>query len=140
MTRSQPSFWTDPDLSLAAFVADNATVMGNVSLAEGSSVWYTAVVRGDVEQIVIGKYSNVQDGAVLHGDPGKPTVLEDYVTVGHRAVIHSAHIEKGCLIGIGAIILDGVRVGTGSIIGAGSVVTKDVPKRSLVIGIPAKKK
>ena len=139
MTRSQQSFWSKPDLSLAAFVADNATVMGNVSLAEGSSIWYTAVVRGDVEQIIIGKHSNVQDGAVLHGDPGKPTVLEDYVTVGHRAVIHSAHIETGCLIGIGAIILDGVRVGAGSIVGAGSVVTKDIPARSLVVGIPARK-
>ena len=139
MTRSHPNFWSNPDLSLAAFVAENATVMGNVSLAAGSSVWYTAVVRGDVEQIRVGKYSNIQDGAVLHGDPGKPTVLEDYVTVGHRAVIHSAYIETGCLIGIGAIILDGVRVGAGSIVGAGSVVTKDVAERSLVVGIPARK-
>jgi carbonic anhydrase/acetyltransferase-like protein (isoleucine patch superfamily) len=133
------SFWSAPDLSLASFIADNATVIGDVSLAEGSSIWYGAVVRGDVERIAIGKYSNVQDGAILHGDPGKPTVLEDYVTIGHRAVIHSAYIETGCLIGIGAVVLDGVKVGTGSIIGAGSVVTKDVPKRSLVVGIPAKK-
>jgi carbonic anhydrase/acetyltransferase-like protein (isoleucine patch superfamily) len=133
------SFWSAPDLSLASFVADNATVLGDVSLAEGSSIWYGAVVRGDVEKIAIGKYSNVQDGAVLHGDPGQPTVLEDYVTVGHQAVIHSAYIETGCLIGIGAVILNGVRIGTGSIIGAGSVVTKDVPERSLVVGIPAKK-
>jgi carbonic anhydrase/acetyltransferase-like protein (isoleucine patch superfamily) len=139
MAQSSHSFWSVPDLSLASFVADNATVLGNVSVAEGSSIWYGAVVRGDVEKIAIGKYSNVQDGAVLHGDPGKPTVLEEYVTVGHRAVIHSAHIETGCLIGIGAIVLDGVRVGAESIIGAGSVVTKDVPKRSLVVGIPAKK-
>ena len=80
----------------------------------------------------------MQDGAVLHGDPGKPTVLEDYVTIGHRAVIHSAYIETGCLIGIGAIVLDGVRVGAGSIVGAGSVVTKDVPARSLVVGIPGR--
>ena len=133
------SFWSAPDLSLASFVADNATVMGNVSLAEGSSIWYGAVVRGDVETIAIGKHSNIQDGAVLHGDPGKPTILEDYVTGGHRAVIHSAYIETGCLIGIGAVILDGVRVGAGSIVGAGSVVTKDVPERSLVVGVPAKK-
>ncbi len=139
MAQSQDFYWSAPDLSLASFVADNATVIGNVALAEGCSIWYGAVVRGDVEQIAIGKYSNVQDGAVLHGDPGKPTVLEDYVTVGHRAVIHSAYIETGCLIGIGAVILDGVRVGAGSIIGAGSVVTKDVPERSLVVGIPAQK-
>ena len=139
MTQSDASHWSVVNISQAAFVANNATVIGNVSLAEGSSVWYGTVVRGDVEQIIIGKYSNIQDGAVLHGDPGKPTVLEDYVTVGHRAVIHSAHIETGCLIGIGAIVLDGVRVGTGSIIGAGSVVTKDVPARSLVVGVPGRK-
>lgn len=130
--------WTRPDLSNAAFVAPSATVVGQVFLAAGASVWYGAVVRGDVEQIRVGRCTNIQDGAILHGDPGQPTVLEDYVTVGHRAVIHSAHIEQGCLIGIGAIVLDGVRVGAGSIVGAGAVVTKDVPGRSLVVGIPAK--
>ncbi|MEA5469083.1 gamma carbonic anhydrase family protein [Spirulina sp. 06S082] len=134
-----PLYWPSPDTTLAAFIAPNATVMGRVSLKEGTSIWYGAVVRGDVERIEIGAYTNVQDGAILHGDPGKPTILEDYVTIGHRAVIHSAAIETGCLIGIGAIVLDGVRVGTGSIIGAGSVVTKDVPPRSLVIGVPGKK-
>jgi Carbonic anhydrases/acetyltransferases, isoleucine patch superfamily len=128
-----------PDLSKAAFVADNATVIGKVEVGEGASIWYGTVVRGDVERIVIGNHTNVQDGAVLHGDPGLVTVLEDYVTVGHRAVIHSAHIEKGCLIGIGAIILDGLRVGSGSIIGAGSIVTKDVPPSSMVLGVPGKK-
>jgi carbonic anhydrase/acetyltransferase-like protein (isoleucine patch superfamily) len=96
------------------------------------------VLRADVEAIQIGAYTNVQDGAILHGDPGQPTVLEDYVTIGHRAVIHSAHVERGCLIGIGAIVLNGVRVGAGSIVGAGALVTKDVPPRSLVIGLPAK--
>lgn len=139
MTQSQDCYWSDPDLSQATFVAPNATVMGQISLSQGSSIWYGAVVRGDVEQIAIGKHTNVQDGAILHGDPGKPTIIEDYVTIGHRAVIHSAYIETGCLIGIGAIILDGVRVGAGSIVGAGSVVTKDVLERSLVIGIPARK-
>ena len=136
---STNSYWSTPDLSQAAFIADNAVVMGNVSLAEGVSVWYSAVVRGDVEKIEIGKYTNIQDGAILHGDPGKPTILEDYVTVGHRAVIHSAHIEQGCLIGIGAVVLDGVRVGSGSIVGAGSIVTKDVEPRSLIVGVPARK-
>ena len=127
-----------PDLSAAAFVAPNATVIGQVEVAAGASIWYGAVVRGDVERILIGQSTNIQDGAILHGDPGKPTVLDAYVTVGHRAVIHSAHVELGCLIGIGAIVLDGVRVGAGSIVGAGAVVTKDVPGRSLVLGIPAK--
>ena len=136
---NQPFFWPSPDLSKAAFVADNATVIGKVEVGKGASIWYGTVVRGDVEKIIIGNHANVQDGAVLHGDPGLVTVLEDYVTVGHRAVIHSAHIEKGCLIGIGAIILDGLRVGSGSIIGAGSIVTKDVPPSSMVLGVPGKK-
>ncbi|MBD1912698.1 MULTISPECIES: gamma carbonic anhydrase family protein [unclassified Leptolyngbya] len=132
------NYWNTPDLSAAAFVASNATVIGKVTLAEGASIWYGAVARGDLEHIHIGRGTNVQDGAVLHGDPGKPTILEDYVTIGHRAVVHSAHIERGSLIGIGAIVLDGVRVGAGSIVGAGSVVTKDVPARSLAVGTPAK--
>jgi carbonic anhydrase/acetyltransferase-like protein (isoleucine patch superfamily) len=131
-------FWPQPDLSQAAFVAPNATIVGAVTIGQDASIWYQAVVRGDVEGIIIGDRSNVQDGAVLHGDPGKPTVLEADVTIGHRAVIHSAHIESGCLIGIGSIVLDGVRVGSGSIVGAGAVVTKDVPPRSLVVGIPGK--
>ena len=136
---SNNSFWAAPDLSSAAFIASNAVVMGNVTLGKGSSVWYGATVRADVEKIIIGQCTNIQDGAILHGDPGKVTILEDYVTVGHRAVIHSAHIEHGCLIGIGAVILDGVRVGAGSIIGAGSIVTKNVSERSLVVGVPARK-
>lgn len=135
---SFPSYWPPVDTSQAAFVADNATVIGHVTIAEGASIWYGAIVRGDVEKITIGPHSNVQDGVVLHGDPGKETILESHVTVGHRAVIHSAHIESGCLIGIGAIVLDGVRVGAGSIVGAGAVVTKDVPRRSLVVGIPGR--
>ena len=143
MNLNQPflstTYWSNPDLSQAAFVAPNAVVMGQVLLASGVSIWYGAVVRGDVERIEIGERTNVQDGAILHGDPGKPTILEDYVTVGHRAVVHSAHIERGCLIGIGAVVLDGVRVGTGSIIGAGAVVTKEVPPFSLVVGVPAKR-
>jgi carbonic anhydrase/acetyltransferase-like protein (isoleucine patch superfamily) len=134
-----PSYWQPPDLSQAAFVAPNAVVVGDVSLAPGSSVWYGAVIRGDVERIEIGKCTNIQDGAILHGDPGVVTLLEEYVTVGHRAVIHAAHVERGCLIGIGAVVLDGVRVGAGSIIGVGCIVTKDVPERSLMVGVPARR-
>jgi carbonic anhydrase/acetyltransferase-like protein (isoleucine patch superfamily) len=132
------SYWSSPDISQAAFIAANAVVMGSVKIAAGVSIWYGAVVRGDLEGIEIGECTNIQDGAILHGDPGLPTILEDHVTVGHRAVIHSAYIERGSLIGIGAVILDGVRVGAGSIIGAGAVVTKDVPALSLVVGIPGK--
>lgn len=132
--------WSSPDLSQAAFIAPNATVMGNLTLKVGANIWYGAVVRADVETITIGAHTNIQDGAILHGDPGEPTVLEDYVTVGHRAVIHSAHIERGSLIGIGAVVLNGVSVGGGSMIAAGCVVTKDVPARSLVVGVPAKVK
>ncbi len=133
------SYWSPPDLSQAAFVAPNAVVIGHVLIGVGASIWYGAVVRGDVERIEIGDRTNIQDGAILHGDPGKPTILEDHITVGHRAVVHSAHIERGSLIGIGAVVLDGVRVGAGSIVGAGAVVSKDVPPLSLVVGVPAKR-
>ncbi len=135
---STASYWSNPDLSHAIFVAPNAVVIGVVNISAGVSIWYGAVIRGDVERIEIGAHTNIQDGAILHSDPGYPTIIEDHVTIGHRAVIHSAYIERGCLIGIGAIILSGVRVGTGSIIGAGAVVTKDVPPLSLVVGVPAK--
>ncbi|MBD2355518.1 gamma carbonic anhydrase family protein [Tolypothrix sp. FACHB-123] len=135
---STASYWPSPDFSVAAFIAANAIVVGSVNIKSGVSIWYGAVVRADVERIDIGECTNIQDGAILHCDPGFPTILEDRVTVGHRAVIHSAYIERGSLIGIGAIILDGVRVGTGSIVGAGAVVTKDVPPFSLVMGIPGK--
>ena len=134
-----PSYWPPPDLSQAAFVAPNAVIVGDVEIAQGASIWYSAVIRGDVEKIKIGAYTNIQDGAILHGDPGEITCLEDYVTIGHRAVIHGAHIEKGCLIGIGAVILNGIRVGTGSLIGAGAIVNKDVPSGSLVVGVPARR-
>lgn len=132
------SDWKSPQFSQAAFVAASAVIIGSVSIAARASIWYGSVVRGDVERIEIGECTNIQDGAILHGDPGLPTILEDYVTVGHRAVVHSAHIERGSLIGIGAIVLNGVRVGAGSIIGAGAVVTKNVPPGSLVLGLPGK--
>ena len=132
------TYWQPPDISKATFIAPNATIVGHVRLGVGVSVWYGAVLRGDVEAIIVGDHSNIQDGAILHGDPGSPTILESDVTIGHRAIIHGAHIESGCLIGMGAIVLDGVRVGSGSIIGAGAVVTKNVPARSRVVGVPGK--
>ena len=127
-----------PNLEIATFVAPTATVVGWVEVSAGVTLWYGAVLRGDVEKIYLGAHTNIQDGAILHGDPGQPTVLGSHVTVGHRAVIHGAQIEEGCLIGIGSIVLNGVTVGSGSIIGAGAVVTKSIPPRSLVMGIPAK--
>lgn len=138
LTSSLPAYWPPPNLSKAAFVAATATIVGQVDIAQGVSVWYGAVLRGDVEKIQIGKGTNIQDGAILHGDPGEPTILGSFVTVGHRAVIHSAQIGNGSLIGIGAIVLNGVCIGAGCIIGAGAVVTKDVPDRSLVMGVPGK--
>ena len=135
MTGSKP--WPDPQIDANAWVAESAVVIGNVQMAAGSSLWPTAVARGDLEQISIGAGSNVQDGAVLHGDPGKPVRLGADVTVGHRAVIHGATLEDGCLVGIGAIVLNGVTVGAGALVAAGSVVTKDVPPGTLVMGTPA---
>ncbi len=135
MTGSKP--WPDPQIDANAWVAESAVVIGNVQMAAGSSLWPTAVARGDLEQISIGAGSNVQDGAVLHGDPGQPVRLGAHVTVGHRAVIHGATLEDGCLVGIGAIVLNGVTVGAGALVAAGSVVTKDVPPGTLVMGAPA---
>ncbi|NJK40989.1 MAG: gamma carbonic anhydrase family protein [Acaryochloridaceae cyanobacterium SU_2_1] len=133
-----PQTWSTPDLSLASFVAATASVIGNVQICQGVSIWYGAVLRGDIERIEVGEFTNIQDGAILHGDLGEPTLLSEYVTVGHRAVIHSARLGRGCLVGIGAIILNGVEIGEGSIIGAGAVVSKSVPPRSLWVGVPAK--
>lgn len=127
-----------PNREAASFIADTARVIGWVEIGRGVSIWYGAVVRGDVERILLGARSNIQDGAILHGDPGQPTILGEDVTVGHRAVIHSAQIGSGSLIGIGAVILNQVTIGSGSIVGAGAVVTKSVPERSLVLGVPAK--
>jgi carbonic anhydrase/acetyltransferase-like protein (isoleucine patch superfamily) len=103
-------------------------------------VWPTAVIRGDVERITIGARSNVQDGAVVHADPGVPTVIGTDCVIGHRAIVHGTTLEDGVLVGMGAILLNRVRVGRGSVIGAGAVVTEGtvVPPGSLVVGMPAR--
>jgi carbonic anhydrase/acetyltransferase-like protein (isoleucine patch superfamily) len=132
--------WPDPQIHPEAWVSEQAVLIGDVRLAAGASLWPTAVARGDVCPIVIGEDSNVQDGAVLHGDPGQPVCIGREVTIGHRAVIHGATLEDGCLIGIGAIVLNGVTVGAGALVAAGSVVTKDVPPGALVMGAPAQVK
>jgi carbonic anhydrase/acetyltransferase-like protein (isoleucine patch superfamily) len=132
-----PSGWPDPQVHPSAWVAASAVLIGDVRLAAGASLWPTAVARGDVCPIVIGEGSNVQDGAVLHGDPGQPVSIGADVTIGHRAVVHGATLEDGCLIGIGAVVLNGVTVGAGALVAAGAVVTKDVPAGALVMGAPA---
>ena len=124
--------WPKPRLDDAAWVAPSAVVMGDVAVEAGVSIWPTAVLRGDLCTIRVGRDGNVQDGAVLHGDPGEPVRIGVEVTIGHRAVVHGATIGDGALIGIGAVVLNGVTVGEGALVAAGSVVMKDVPA-----GVPA---
>ncbi len=122
------------------FIAPNATVFGNVRMGAESSIWYGAVVRGDVEHIHIGSQTNIQDLCVLHADPGYPCVIGDRVTIGHAAIIHGATLEEDVLIGMRAVVLNGAVVGSGSVIAAGCVVTEGtlIPPRSLVMGMPGK--
>jgi len=122
------------------FIAPTATVIGNVTIAPGSSVWFGAVIRSDLALIQIGRNTSVQDNAVIHIREGIETRIGDQVTMGHGAIVHGAQIEDTVLIGIGAIILDKARVGKGSIVGAGAVVTEgtQIPRRSLVLGVPGK--
>lgn len=122
------------------WVAPGAQVMGNVTLRSGSSVWFNAVIRGDNELIEVGAGSNVQDGAVLHNDPGFPLIIGDGCTVGHQATLHGCVIGENSLVGMGATILNGARIGRDSIVGANALVTegKVFPDGSLIVGAPAK--
>ncbi|WP_286236722.1 gamma carbonic anhydrase family protein [Neptuniibacter halophilus] len=124
------------------FVADNATVIGNVELHDRSSIWFNVVIRGDNDPIIIGPGSNVQDGAVLHTDPGYTLRLGADVTVGHMAMLHGCEVGDGSLIGIGAVVLNGAKIGKGCLIGANALVPEgmEIPDHSLVVGSPAKVK
>lgn len=123
-----------------AFIHPLAFVCGRVVLKDRASVWPFAVIRGDTERIEIGENSNIQDGTIVHADHGFPTIIGDRVGVGHRAIIHGAIIEPDSLIGMGAILLNGVRVGTGSIVAAGAVCREgmQIPPNSMVMGVPGK--
>ena len=137
-----------PKIHPDSFVAFGARIIGDIELAEGVSVWYNSVLRADVHAIRIGRFSNIQDNSTLHvespragqNDSGSPTILGDYVTVGHGCILHACTVEDYCLIGMGAIILDGAVIGKGSIVGAGTLVTKgsQIPPFSVVLGSPGK--
>jgi carbonic anhydrase/acetyltransferase-like protein (isoleucine patch superfamily) len=129
-----------PTVHPSAFIAPTAAVMGDVVLEEESSVWYAAVVRGDMAPIRIGAQTNVQDGTVVHVDEGVPCTVGRRVGVGHRVILHGCAVEDDCLIGMGSIILNGARIGRGSVIAAGAVVPEgmQVPPGSLVMGLPGR--
>lgn len=124
----------------SAFIAPGATVLGDVTLGEDSSVWYGAVLRGDMAPIVIGAQTNLQDGTIVHVDTDAPCIVGRRVGVGHRVILHGCTVEDDCLIGMGSILLNGARIGAGSVVAAGAVVPEgmQVPARSLVMGVPGR--
>jgi gamma-carbonic anhydrase len=139
-TRIRHFLGRSPNVHPSAYVAPGATVIGDVTISEFSSVWFSAVVRADINQIVIGPRSNIQDGAVVHLADEFGTYIGELVTVGHKAIVHACTVADEVLVGMGAIILDGAEIGARSIIGAGALVTggKKIPPGSLVIGSPGK--
>ncbi|MEO6390942.1 MAG: gamma carbonic anhydrase family protein [Pyrinomonadaceae bacterium] len=137
----RPFRGTSPQIHPTAFIEESAQIIGDVQIGANSSVWFNTVLRGDVFYIRIGDRSNVQDGTVIHVSHGEhATILEDEVTVGHNVTLHGCYVERGSLIGIGSIVMDGVRVGEKSLVAAGSLVTPgtQIPPRSMVMGSPAK--
>jgi carbonic anhydrase/acetyltransferase-like protein (isoleucine patch superfamily) len=122
------------------FIADNATVIGSVALEDKTSIWFNAVLRGDDALITIGEGSNVQDGSVLHSDPGLPLTLGSYVTIGHMVMLHGCTIGNNSLVGIGAVILNNAKIGNNCLVGAGSLIPegKEYPDGSLILGTPGR--
>ncbi|MGH7198718.1 MAG: gamma carbonic anhydrase family protein [Candidatus Omnitrophota bacterium] len=129
-----------PKIHPSVFIAPGAHVIGDVTLARGANIWFTAVIRGDIAPIRIGEGTNIQDGCVVHVDRNLPCILKNKITMGHQATAHACVVEEGVLVGIGARILSGARVGAYSLIGAGAVVLENarIPARSLVLGLPGK--
>jgi len=134
-----PSYST-PQIDPSAWLAPNSTVLGDVMIGAGSSVWYGAVVRADCAPVRIGRRTNIQDLCVLHADPGFPCEIGDEVTIGHGAIVHGARVANRVMIGMRAVVLNGAQLGEFCVVGAGAVVTEGmvVPPRSLVLGVPAK--
>ncbi len=128
------------DIAGDVYVAPSATIIGDVCLKPESSVWFGAVLRGDIERITVGRGSNVQDGTVMHTDPDNPCTLGDYVTVGHMAMLHGCDVGDGSLVGIGATLLNGSRIGKNCIVGAHTLITegKEFPDGVLIVGTPGK--
>jgi carbonic anhydrase/acetyltransferase-like protein (isoleucine patch superfamily) len=131
---------TRPNVAPDAWVAPTAVLAGRVTLAAQSGVWYCSVLRADLDSVTIGPRSNIQDGCVVHADPGFPVTVGEGVSVGHRAVLHGCTIADDVLIGMGAVVLNGARIGAGSLVAAGAVVLEgtEVPPGSLVAGVPGK--
>lgn len=131
-----------PAIDPSCFVSENASVIGDVSLGKGSSIWFGAVVRGDIKKISIGDRTNVQDLCVLHVESSNDLMIGDDVTIGHKAILHGCYVGDRVLVGMGATIMNGAKVADDCIIGAGAIITEGVqiPSRSLVIGIPGKVK
>jgi len=132
-----------PKIHETAFITDGAVIVGDVEIAEDASVWYGSVLRGDVNYIRVGARTNIQDMTMIHvSSKGLPTILEENITVGHRVTLHACYVESGCLIGMGAIIMDGARIGKNSLVAAGALVTPgtQIPPNSLVVGSPARVK
>ena len=131
---------TNPTIHPSVFIARGAQIVGDVRLGEGSSIWYNAVLRGDINYIEVGLNSNIQDGSVLHVVNDRPCVVKEHVTVGHGVILHACTIEPECLVGMGAIILTGAVIGRGSIIAAGALIPENsvVEPFSLMVGIPAR--
>ncbi|SHI51475.1 Carbonic anhydrase or acetyltransferase, isoleucine patch superfamily [Geosporobacter subterraneus DSM 17957] len=129
-----------PDIDESCYISENATVIGRVKMKKNANVWYGTVIRGDDNHITIGENTNIQDNCTVHINKNMPTVIGDYVTVGHNAIIHACHIGNYVLVGMGAIVLDGAEIGDHVIIGSGSLVPpgKKIPSNSLVMGSPAK--
>jgi carbonic anhydrase/acetyltransferase-like protein (isoleucine patch superfamily) len=129
-----------PKIDESCFIAPTADVIGDVTIGENSSIWYKTVLRGDVNKIVIGSNTNIQDGSIVHVAGKYPTIIGNNVTIGHGAIVHGCTIQDSAFIGMGAIILDGAVIGEGALIGAGALITegKEIPPYSLAVGVPAK--